>query len=50
MRTFLQVIDVIHPGRASVAKSELKEKLAKIYKVSCSSLQFEAISISVRLG
>ena len=28
-----QVIDVIHPGRASVAKSELKEKLAKLYKV-----------------
>merc|ERR1712127_1031097 len=27
----LQVIDVLHPGRANVGKSELKEKLAKMY-------------------
>lgn len=30
----MQVIDVLHPGRASVPKAELKEKLAKMYKVS----------------
>lgn len=29
-----QVIDVLHPSRASVPKEELKEKLAKTYKVS----------------
>eukprot|EP00187_Rhodella_violacea_P013753 CAMPEP_0184709718 /NCGR_PEP_ID=MMETSP0314-20130426/789_1 /TAXON_ID=38298 /ORGANISM="Rhodella maculata, Strain CCMP 736" /LENGTH=134 /DNA_ID=CAMNT_0027171467 /DNA_START=38 /DNA_END=442 /DNA_ORIENTATION=+ len=28
------VVDVIHPGRASVPKSELKDKLAKMYKVT----------------
>jgi len=28
-----QVIDVLHPNRASVPKEELKEKLAKTYKV-----------------
>eukprot|EP00290_Baffinella_frigidus_P007379 CAMPEP_0180133814 /NCGR_PEP_ID=MMETSP0986-20121125/9761_1 /TAXON_ID=697907 /ORGANISM="non described non described, Strain CCMP2293" /LENGTH=141 /DNA_ID=CAMNT_0022073997 /DNA_START=28 /DNA_END=453 /DNA_ORIENTATION=- len=28
------VIDVLHPSRASVPKEELKEKLAKTYKVS----------------
>ncbi|KAI9499633.1 40S ribosomal protein S24 [Zychaea mexicana] len=26
------VVDVIHPGRATVAKEELREKLAKMYK------------------
>ena len=30
----MQVVDVLHPGRASVPKAELKEKLAKMYKVS----------------
>jgi ribosomal protein S24E len=30
---YLQVIDVIHPGRANVAKSELQEKIAELYKV-----------------
>uniref|UniRef100_A0A7S0V7I7 40S ribosomal protein S24 n=1 Tax=Hemiselmis tepida TaxID=464990 RepID=A0A7S0V7I7_9CRYP len=28
------VVDVLHPNRASVPKAELKEKLAKMYKVS----------------
>merc|ERR1711990_698199 len=28
------VIDVLHPNRASVPKEELKEKLAKTYKVA----------------
>ncbi len=27
------VIDIIHPGRANVAKSELQEKLASMFKV-----------------
>eukprot|EP00741_Cyanophora_paradoxa_P025297 tig00000361_g24416.t1 len=27
------VIDVLHPGRANVSKNELREKLAKMYKV-----------------
>ena len=31
---WLQVIDVLHPNRPSVPKEELKEKLAKTYKVS----------------
>lgn len=29
-----QVLDVLHPGRATVPKAELAEKLAKMYKVS----------------
>jgi small subunit ribosomal protein S24e len=29
----VQVIDVLHPGRANVSKAELKEKLAKVYDV-----------------
>jgi ribosomal protein S24E len=28
------VIDVIHPGRANVSKSELQEKLGDMFKVS----------------
>jgi len=28
------VIDVIHPGRANVAKSELQEKLSDMFKVA----------------
>ncbi|XP_041997495.1 40S ribosomal protein S24-1-like [Salvia splendens] len=27
------IIDVLHPGRASVSKAELKEKLARMYEV-----------------
>lgn len=30
----LQVLDVLHPGRATVPKAELTEKLTKMYKVS----------------
>jgi len=29
----VQIIDVLHPNRGSVPKEELKEKLAKTYKV-----------------
>mmetsp|Transcript_4811 Transcript_4811/g.4304 ORF Transcript_4811/g.4304 Transcript_4811/m.4304 type:complete len:140 (-) Transcript_4811:117-536(-) len=28
------IIDVIHPGRANVAKTELQEKLGQLYKVA----------------
>merc|ERR1712216_514085 len=28
------ILDVLHPGRANVPKSELREKLAKMYDVS----------------
>ncbi|XP_060176245.1 small ribosomal subunit protein eS24z-like [Lycium barbarum] len=27
------IIDVLHPGRANASKSELKEKLARVYEV-----------------
>ena len=29
----MQITDVIHPGRANVSKSELQERLAKMYDV-----------------
>merc|ERR1711998_713839 len=32
------VVDVLHPGRANVGKSELKEKLMSMYKVSDENL------------
>lgn len=32
------VVDVIHPGRANVAKSELTEKLKEMYNVSTNTL------------
>ncbi|XP_077999432.1 small ribosomal subunit protein eS24-like [Glandiceps talaboti] len=28
------VVDVLHPGRATVPKTELREKLAKVYKTT----------------
>merc|ERR1711998_711328 len=34
------VIDVLHPGRANVGKSELKEKLAKMYNCKDEQLIF----------
>jgi len=30
----VQVVDVIHPGRASVPKAELSAKMAKMYKIA----------------
>nr|CAD1818677.1 unnamed protein product [Ananas comosus var. bracteatus] len=33
LQAHLQVIDVLHLGRANVSKAELKEKLAKLYEV-----------------
>lgn len=30
----MQVVDVIHPGQPSVRKTEIREKLAKMYKVT----------------
>ncbi|RZC61769.1 hypothetical protein C5167_023520 [Papaver somniferum] len=35
-----RVIDVLHPGRANVSKTELKEKLAKMYEVKDQSSIF----------
>jgi hypothetical protein len=32
-QSLIQIIDVLHPGRAGVARTELKEKLAKMFKV-----------------
>ena len=31
---FVQVVDVLHPGRANVSKSDLRDKLAQMYKSS----------------
>ena len=30
----LQVVDVMHPGKSSVPKTEIREKLAKMYKTT----------------
>lgn len=29
----VQIVDVLHPGKASVKKTEIREKLAKMFKV-----------------
>lgn len=29
-----QVVDVLHPGKATVPKTEIREKLAKMYKTT----------------
>jgi len=29
-----QVVDVLHPGRATVPKTEIREKLARMYKTT----------------
>ncbi len=34
MRSSIQVVEVLHPSRASVPKSEIREKLAKLYKTT----------------
>ena len=31
---FRQVVDVVHPGRANVSKTEVKTKLAELYKTN----------------
>lgn len=31
---FQQVVDVLHPGKATVPKVEVREKLAKLYKTT----------------
>lgn len=30
----LKVVDVLHPGKATVPKTEIREKLAKMYKTT----------------
>ena len=32
--TIFQVVDVLHPGRATVPKTEVREKLARMYKTT----------------
>ncbi|KAF4524876.1 hypothetical protein B566_EDAN011205, partial [Ephemera danica] len=32
------VVDVIHPGQASIAKTVIREKLAKMYKVAMDTI------------
>ena len=36
----MQVVDVIHPGRANVSKAELQENLAKMHNVTDNTLVF----------
>ena len=31
---YFQVVDVLHPGRATVPKTEVREKLARMYKTT----------------
>lgn len=31
---YFQVVDVLHPGRASVPKTEIREKVARMYKTT----------------
>ena len=31
---WFQVVDVLHPGRATVPKTEVREKLARMYKTT----------------
>lgn len=28
----LQIVDVLHPGKATIAKTEIRERLARMYK------------------
>lgn len=34
LRFLFQVLDVLHPGKATVPKTEIREKLAKMYKTT----------------
>jgi small subunit ribosomal protein S24e len=36
----MQIVDVLHPGRANVSKEELREKLSKMYDVKDSNCVF----------
>lgn len=38
LKSFCQVVDVIHPGQPSVAKTVVREKLAKMYKTAADSI------------
>lgn len=31
---FFQVVDILHPGKANIPKTEVREKLAKMYKTT----------------
>ena len=49
-----QVLDVYHPGRANVAKSELTENVAKLFKKVSGSMQsmfvLSCIAMMYRFG
>lgn len=32
--SYFQIVDVLHPGKATVPKTEIREKLAKMYKTT----------------
>lgn len=34
LHLLFQVVDVLHPGKATVPKTEIREKLAKMYKTT----------------
>jgi small subunit ribosomal protein S24e len=35
------IIDVLHPGKANVAKAEIREKLGKLYKADPAVIYFK---------
>jgi hypothetical protein len=40
------VVDVLHPGQPSVKKTDIREKLAKMYKVSISFVYYKYVLFS----
>ena len=45
---FPQIVDVIHPDRANVPKSEIREQLAKMYR--CAPDQIQAFGFRTKFG
>ena len=43
-----QIVDVIHPDRANVPKSEIREQLAKMYR--CAPDQIQAFGFRTKFG
>ena len=44
----MQIVDVIHPDRANVPKSEIREQLAKMYR--CAPDQIQAFGFRTKFG
>lgn len=40
------VVDVLHPGQPSVKKTEIREKIAKMYKVSNLTFYLQTLKVS----